>query len=256
MTLELQSSTPATLPIVFKNGLLVSTRDGPVYLLDEKTGKSQLHPFQPPLQPGTSVDWLGAAVTDGWRVGHRWRWSGDAYSNWVFKRNRISSWFPRCRLNPNLNLVAPLAILGNSLFSAARSVGADKIVSFDATELKSAGEWDVAGDVMWGPVRLEDQILVATDANELLCLDEQDVKWKAELPYGPLAGRPMASDGKLVFTSISGMIWQVDGQTGNELVHVDVGEPLGTGPVAFAGNRLLVCGGDGTVHIVNLPSSE
>ncbi len=255
VSLDLQSGAPAALPVVFNDSLLVCSREGPVYVLNEQTGKSRMHPFQPPLQPGASVDWLQAAVTmDGESV-----IVGDGQGR-LFQLGIQSEpspqLVPEAQAQTELKLVAPLAVLGNTLFSAARSVGADQIVSFDTAQLKSVGQWDVSGNVIWGPIQIDDQILVATDANELVCLDEQDVKWRAELPYGPLAGHPMVSNGKLIFTSVRGMVWQLDRQTGNELLQVDVGESLGTGPVAFAGNRLLVCGGDGTVHIVTLPSSE
>lgn len=255
VTLDLHSSTPAALPIAFKDSLLVSSREGPVYLLNEQTGQSRLHPFQPPLQPGTSIDWLRAAVTSDGESAIVADAGGRLFRLSI-QPDSTGQLVSQGEVQTQMNLVAPLAVLGNRLFTAARSVGADKIVSFDTSELKSAGEWEVSGRVIWGPVRLEDLILAATDANQLLCLGEDDVKWKAEMPYGPVAGHPMARDGKLIFTSISGMIWQTDRESGNELVHVDVGEPLGTGPVAFAGNRLLVCGGDGTVHIVTLPSAE
>ncbi len=103
----------------------------------------------------------------------------------------------------------------------------------------------------WGPARLGDGVLVASDANELIKLTgDPEPAWRTDLPFGPLAGEPLVIDGDFVFAAVSGQIWRVDGQTGKEIVRLDVGEPLGTGPVQFSGNRLLVCGGDGTVHIV------
>ena len=129
------------------------------------------------------------------------------------------------------------------------------MASFNTADLKPVHEWNLTGRVVWGPSRLQDGILVATDAKELLkVVGAAEPAWKAELNYGPLAGEPLVVGNDLVFASVDGVIWKVNGQTGEEITHLDVGEPLGTGPVQFSGSRLLVCGGDGTVHIVNLPN--
>ncbi len=72
------------------------------------------------------------------------------------------------------------------------------------------------------------------------------------LPYGPLAGAPLELDGHHVLASTRGVIWRVDTATGNELGKVDVGLPLGTGPV-LAGDQLLVGGHDGSLYRVEKP---
>ena len=84
---------------------------------------------------------------------------------------------------------------------------------------------------------------------------EPQPTWTVPLPYGPLAGEPLLDGDAILFASVSGIIWKVDAQTGEELAKIDVKEPLGTGPVVL-GKRLLVCGGDGTVHIVSAFSNE
>lgn len=255
VNLDLQSATPSTLPVSFQDGLLVGTSEGPVYLLDAKTGKAKVHPFQPPLQPGMTIDWLvPAAGDDGSAViadktGRAFRLSiSDGDRPQLVASTQVST---------EKKLIGRLAALGDSVFAAARDVGADMVVSWNAADLQPQSEWQLDGRVATGPTRIGNGVLVTTDNNEMIRWSGQaEPDWKIPMPYGPLAGEPLTVGQDLICASISGMIWKVDGGTGQETAQLDVGEPLGTGPIQFAGSRLLVCGGDGTVHIVGFPANE
>lgn len=99
-----------------------------------------------------------------------------------------------------------------------------------------------------------DRVMLATDEGALWCLDaEQKLLWKAILPYGPLAGAPQADGDGFLLAAAGGVVWRVDGATGEETgTKRDVGYPLATGPVAL-GDRLLVGGLDGTLYEIEKP---
>ncbi|MCP4192091.1 MAG: PQQ-binding-like beta-propeller repeat protein [Planctomycetaceae bacterium] len=256
VTLELQNERPAVLPTPFEEGLLVSTAAGPIYLLDVKTGKALVHPYLPPLQAEQKVDWLPAATTEDGLQAILADVEGRMYQLSV-KVGQKSQVTATAQAKVEKKMVGRLAVLADAVFAATRAARADAVASFKTADLTPVQEWKLTGRVTWGPARLGDGVLVASDANELIKLTgDPEPAWRTDLPFGPLAGEPLVIDGDFVFAAVSGQIWRVDGQTGKEIVRLDVGEPLGTGPVQFSGNRLLVCGGDGTVHIVTLPSDQ
>jgi hypothetical protein len=72
------------------------------------------------------------------------------------------------------------------------------------------------------------------------------------LACGPLAGRPAVQDQDLILASLSGVVWRVSGEDGKELKKIELGEPLGSGAVAFSRREpmLLISGADGTLLVI------
>ena len=66
----------------------------------------------------------------------------------------------------------------------------------------------------------------------------------------PGVGEPQLYEQGFVLATVAGSLWYLDATQGTILAQVNVAETLGTGPAQFAGNRFIVCGGDGTVHIL------
>jgi len=111
----------------------------------------------------------------------------------------------------------------------------------------------LGAECVWGPQRLGDHVLLATEDDRLYCLDAvQEIVWQVALPYGPLAGAPLEIDGHFVLAAQSGVIWRAEPATGNELAKIETGYPLGTGPVRL-GDGLLIGGQDGCLYKVPLP---
>ena len=253
LTLKLSGDPPAARPVGFGGGLLVPVRSGRVLLLDPQTGEAAAEPFQPALPAGTRVQWQSPTVTadgqyavliDGTGTLHRITLKSD----------------PRAHLDSGLQVdasvipVAAPAIRDSLVYVAARDVGKDRMVAFQVEDFQPAQEWVLSGRCVWGPYDAGDQVLVATDQNELWAFqDEAEPRWKIALPSGPLIGTPLPLGQDLVLASVGGAVCQLNGQTGEQLACVEIDEPIGTGPVQFAGNRFLVCGDDGTVHVLQLP---
>ena len=51
------------------------------------------------------------------------------------------------------------------------------------------------------------------------------------------------------------MVARVEAASGKELAKIETGRPLGTGPVLL-GNDLLLCGNDGTLHVVEAAGAK
>jgi hypothetical protein len=253
LTLATEGDVPAAVPTAFQDGLLLPTRGGRVHLFDVQTGRPAAHAFQPSLPAGAELKWQTPAVTednqqavliDGKGVLFRVAIKTDPQPHLAAALQVPTSAVP---------LAAPV-ILDQTVYVATRDVGNDRLVSFGLDDLQPVNEWALPGRLTWGPLRVGDVVLVATDADQLWAFEQQpEPRWKAALPYGRPVGEPLASGQDLVLASVRGTVWQISGQTGEELARVEIGEPVGTGPVQFSGNRLLVCGDDGTVHVINLP---
>lgn len=79
------------------------------------------------------------------------------------------------------------------------------------------------------------------------------MSWTVEMPYGPIVGNPLLSEESVMLAALSGTIWRVALDSGHELGHVVVGETLGTGPVHWDEETILLAGHDGTMYSVAAP---
>jgi hypothetical protein len=234
-------------PASFAGGLLAPTKAGQVLLLDPASGASRAEPFQPRLQSGVSLTWQEPAVLgpDEFAV-------TDGRTN--LYRVTIQS-LPK----PNLAVadtastpepvVAPLAAVGHVVYAA----DAHTLTAYELPKLSRGKQWPLGGRTVWGPRRIGQRVLLATDDDQLYCLTaDQELLWQVPLAHGPLAGAPAESGGRYVLASVAGRVWTIDAQSGKEAAVEDLGCPLGCGPALF-GDQLLLAGHDGTLYLVGKP---
>jgi hypothetical protein len=109
------------------------------------------------------------------------------------------------------------------------------------------------GRCVWGPRRVGEHVMLSTDDDQLLCLGGNgELAWRVQLPYGPLAGTPLAMGDEYTLAAASGVVWRVDARTGKQLGKIETGRPLGTGPVLL-GHQLLLGGRDGSLYKIERP---
>jgi outer membrane protein assembly factor BamB len=234
-------------PVFFQGGLLTPLDNGQVTLIDPVKGERQALPFQPRVEAGTKVLWQRPAI-----VG----------TDFVIVDNRRKLYRVELKTQPEASLqevaqaemeveiTSPLAAAGDTVYGVVRGVNSDTVVSFAAEDLAVGKEWALEGRVTWGPEALGEMVLVATDRDGLQCFETgQKLRWKTPLNYGPLVGTPLVQDGDLILASLPGIVWRISGADGTETQKTDIGQPLGSGPVVFAG-RLLLSAPDGTLLIV------
>ena len=237
-------------PIAFAGGLLAPCKIGQVFLLDPRSGDSLTEPFQPWLESGVELPWrlpadagkYGAVLADG--------------------RTRLYRVEIEQQPKPHLQardqqelsqpIVSPVAVIGDIVY-AVDAAGA--LAVFTLPQLTRAKQQDpvLSGRCVWGPRRVGGHVLLSTDDDRLLCLDGSgELRWRVQLPYGPLAGTPLEAGDQYILAALGGVVWRVEAMTGKELGKIDTGRPLGTGPVPL-GNQLLLGGRDGSLLEIERP---
>jgi len=215
-------------------------------------------PFQPKLEPNQKIQWRRPAVlADG-----REFVIADEQRN-IYRvgiKDQPQPNLTAAAMNKlEVDVVLRLAAAGDTVYGVVRGDSGDVIVAISAAELKVVKQFDLKGArVTWGPERIGAAVLVATasgsETSELRVFEAgAKERWaKPALMHGTPAGLPLVSGDNLVFASVRGSVWTMAAASGQEIGVAEVGEPLGAGPVAFR-DRLLLCGRDGTLHVIAMP---
>ncbi len=243
-------------PVSFAGGLIVPTDTGVVSLVDPRSGDDLVLPFQPKVEAGTRIQWRRPAVLPG---GKELVIADDKQN--VYRLAVKDQ--PRKHLAAveeftlEINIVSPLAAVGDLVYGAVRGQSADVVVALQTNGLKPSKEIALQGRVIWGPESVGDVVFVQSNVEGILCLDGTgQQRWAFESKsHGQLAGPPVAVNDAFVFSSIQGTVWSLAGDTGAEQGRIEIGEPLANGPVVF-GTRLLLCGTDGAMHVLAIPSPQ
>jgi|GEM_PF-888213 len=239
-------------PALFQGGLLTPLSSGRVLLLSPDTGEEVMRPFQPKLEAGVSFAWTTptALPPDG---------STAAVSDGLSRLFRITAQQqPQPHLDATVErpleglMESPLAATGEALYGVVRSKTGEQLRAYQSDDLAPVGTWPLTGRCSLGPVAIDGRVYAADD-NSLLCLGaERQLLWKHELEHGGLSRAPLVKDGDLIVVHQNGIVARLHADTGEETASIDVGEPLGNA-ASIVGQRLLVGGADGTLHLVNLP---
>ncbi|MFO7906544.1 MAG: PQQ-binding-like beta-propeller repeat protein, partial [Pirellulaceae bacterium] len=240
-------------PSPFGDGFIVPLKNGQIVLVDATTGAEQARPFHPRIEPATETNWHRAAVV---KEGAEFVIAnGDRQLYHVGIGDE-----PRRHLKElassrvGEDVVGPLASIGNAVFLTTHSTEDDTLVCFALPELKQVESWPLSGRLRWGPVRVGETVLVATDS-ELICMDARRKRqWTVPWEYGPVVGRPLLLDEQLLLATDSGTVLALDAAQGNVMGTVDVGEPLDWGPVVFQ-DQLYVASQSGVLFLVARPGS-
>jgi hypothetical protein len=239
-------------PIAWRGGIVAATRAGSVHWLDSHSGAPLAEPFQLPMKIGSRLS-SAALAADG----------NDAF---IISDGQLGLSRVGLRSEPlahlaelsSAHLAAPslgsLAILGKAVFLAERTGGTQMFILPDLQN-----GFDLprsSGRVVFGPERVGDAVLLATDRGELLCYGgDGKRKWQMPLPGGELSGVVSAGQNSLILCTRDGVVSQIDVASGNELASADLKQPLTSAPVVV-GNSVLVATMAGIVLKVTLPVSK
>ncbi|MHB8970355.1 MAG: outer membrane protein assembly factor BamB family protein [Pirellulaceae bacterium] len=242
----------ATLPPVpFAGGLLVPLKDGTLVSFDPLSGGQRPQAFHPSVAMGMVTQWNPPALMDGGQELIIANTRGLMYRVGLRDQSQLAELSSR---QLDGQLVGPLAAVGAACYGIVRSGTADVVMGFAVADLTTAQQWPLSGRLQWGPQRVGDCVLLATDT-ELVCLDgAQQQRWKTGLPHAPLVGQTLLKDSHVLLATADGFVLRVDPASGNVIAAVDVGEPLAFGPVLY-GDRLLVAGQSGVVFVLGIPSA-
>ena len=254
LELRVDPASLTNMPVLFGGNLLATSGLGQILVLDLLNGQQRPNPFQPKLYPGQRVAWRTPAVLeDATPQAVVWDGKGKMYrlalddadaTQLSMKAQRDIEW----------ELTDLLSAVGDTVYGVRRTVEKDQVVAFNVSDLAPGEKWDVEGRVSWGPARVGEAVFVATDASDLHCFQtKQQRKWTVTIPHGAIVGRPLELDTTFVFACQDGMLWRIAADTGEEVGQFNIGEPLGTGPVKYDANTLLVAGHDATMYVVATP---
>jgi len=250
---EIPLASPAsTAAVPWRDGFIVPTQIGQVYYFGSETGNQLGSPFQPPLAPEAKYNWLTPAV-----------FGSDEDSRLVLSDGVEKIYLINHLPDPNPHLEAEVeAEIGESPLNTRLAVLGDlvcagtadgRLAKFQLPSLAASPPLDLGAQIEWGPFVVGNHVLLATDTDELVCLDNQaQLAWRQPLKHGRPAGIPLASDNGVLLLWQAGGISQVDLDDGTEAKHVTLDHPVVAGPVPF-GKRLVLSSFDGTLLVINRP---
>ncbi|MCA9230534.1 MAG: PQQ-binding-like beta-propeller repeat protein [Planctomycetales bacterium] len=239
-------------PVIWGEGFVVPTNVGQVYLFDSISGEALGSPFQPPLVPGRTYQWLTPAVI------------GEGDSSRLLLSDGVESIYLVARLaspQPHLEAEAVSEVGPDALVTrlAATSdfvcagTSSGRLARYELPNLQAMPAVELGAQVEWGPYAAEEQIFFATDADEMVCIDSQgQFAWRQPLPHGQPTGKPLADDGAFFVSWRTGGLSRLALEDGTESEYVQLDQPVVAGPVAF-GRRAVLTAFDGTLLIVDLP---
>lgn len=254
----------------FADGLLLPLASGELTVLNYQTGAPKMAAFLPPREPGEVVRWTRPALVQ----------DGKELVIADDKKNLFRVGLSPPNTPPALKQLATavmstglgdrLAASGDQVYGVLPDPSGDILLRFNKRNLKQEQELPLQGKVFWGPEAVGDLVFVGVQSNnveaeaseadetsepatQLLCFDGTDKpRWQAPLPYGKLAGLPLAEGSNFILASVSGVVWRIAGDTGEELAKLEISESLQGTPVVF-GKVLMLPGAGGALHMVQIP---
>jgi outer membrane protein assembly factor BamB len=241
----------AGVPVAAAGGLVLPCTSGAIYWLNAE-GVLAAGPIQMSMTPGTRLTRCCCAtvgengeqfvVSDG---------LGGLYHLAIEKSPQ-----PQLKLLATARLsgppISPIAASGENVYIVDRG----KLLSLALPDLKPAATQQLdAQAVVFGPKRVGDMLLLATDRQKLVSIgSDGSIRWQVPLD-GNLAGSPIESAGTLIAATRDGLLLRLAADSGKELARVDLGEPLLGSPVV-AGSDVLVATADGVLLKVALPNKQ
>jgi outer membrane protein assembly factor BamB len=247
--------SPAAAPIPFQGGLLVPLRSGRVQLVDLATGKPQILPFMPPLEPGQEIAWTQPAVLA----------SQPGLFFIADQKRRLFRVGIKDQPVPHLtelaqgaldtDLIAPLIAAGDWLYSVVAGEEGDVLVAISPKTLTISQRWLQPGRCTGGPWAAGDAAVISLETGELICAEGGQIRWTTPPADLQPAGAPLTLSSKLIVTTTSGKVQVIDRISGQFLASAEIGEPLGAAVVSV-GQELLISGSDGVVHRLPMPGQS
>jgi hypothetical protein len=236
-------------PVRLGQGWIVPLALGQVHYVNAVDGAPLAAPFQPVLEPGDTRAWSTPGVTDNKVViaDGRSIYALELVSN---KPARLEE-FSRIEASGVDAVASRIAMAADQAFFARRD---GRLTALAAGSLELAGEVDLGALVLWGPYAIEDKVLVATGAGELICVTAEapdQIAWRVKIA-ADLVGPPLTQEGAFSVARRSGELLTKDLASGEAVGAMDVGQRLASGPVGY-GAGLMFSTPDGALVLTKKP---
>ncbi len=261
-------------PVSQSGRLLVAGVLGQVFCLEPSSWQLAGAPFQPRLENGRRYAWLGGLVSrtfleeaanaggdealDGAPSHELGTFLLAERGGDLFLLALATEPIPHLAVLVQTRLEHPLIGPLAELESFAYAVDDQfNLLAIERQGLQTTTVGQLAGPPRWGPQVVGNTVLVATEEDELLCLDASgQIRWRQPLLSAPLAGAPTLLGDDLILASVEGTIWKADLATGDPHGKLETGEPLARGAIvntAAETPRLLLTAADGSLLLTPVP---
>lgn len=233
-------------PTAFGDGWIAPLVVGQIFYLDSKSGSPLAAPFQPPLAPGQSVTWQPVSVVDESQL-----LATDGTEK-IYLIELQQSNAPalvavtEAAVGP-APLATPLVAHGGRAYAGTED---GRLAVVQLPSLDAADPIALPARVAWGPYRAGDHLVLRTENNELIAIDDSGSRsWQVATSKARFTGPPLVSNGAMVVALESGEVLKFSLSDGSEQARSDTGQPITSGPVVLNG-RLLVAAHDGALLVL------
>jgi hypothetical protein len=235
-------------PIAFADGLLVADPAGQFSLVDAARGKLLAASYQAPISLGSELTWCKPAVVPGKREAVVADSAGHIYRLGIADKP-VPNLAPLAAGKLSAPAVGEVAICGEY---AVVPDADGNLSTLTLADLKPAKSFSLGGRVAWGPRRVGDAVLVATE-HELFCLDKRpELAWHAPLENCIPLDTPLEHGNEFTLATSDGVVARIDLATGEVRKKVDLEQPLAGGPIA-SGANLILSSPDGSLILIKAP---
>jgi outer membrane protein assembly factor BamB len=235
----------------FGDGMLAPLSLGQVLYLNPTNGSPLAAPFQPRLEPGSTLRYSSPGTSDG------------TERQFAISDGRASIYLVTLadQPQPHLQMLAEEAVAGDPIVSPVvmmrdLAIGVTKsarLMRFGLPSLEAGGETKLSAPLAWGPYRVGERMFLATADGQLTCVSADGrIAWTATLAHGELVGPPIVIGDDVLVVYHKGVFERRTVADGQAAAALDVAVPLAAGPVPFLGRFVLTCH-DGTLLIVDRP---
>ncbi len=232
-------------------GFIAPLKIGQVFYFSSADGARLATPFQPRLEPQTTLDYKPAAAVGN--DGHQFVITDGHQKIYLVaiadKPQPHLEEVKQADVGPH-PIESPVVVLGDAAIAVA---GGKHLLRFHLPTLETVGDTGLPAPLEWGPYRIGDTLLLGTADDKLLALSATgEVKWQAPTRHGALAGPPLVLPDGVLLAYRKGVIERRAMSDGKLLATADLEQPVATGPVAFL-QHFVVSAGDGTLLVVDKP---
>ena len=249
---DIPQGTQIAAPTALKDLILVPCKSGQIFCLNPLTGQMAAHPFQPPLGVDSEVNWGQPAVFGNEGTSVVVSDGGTKLYYLELDTANESALMLRQEVELEHKLSRTLATSGLSMAAVHPAGFEDKLLIFQLPELEVQKTIDLQGRVYLGPMTSGNLLLIATDKEGIVAVDDtSELAWTFDTKGAEVTGHPLADKGTLIFSLKNGEVISIDASSGELIDSVNIGEPLIEGITKFK-NQIIVNGYDGTLHAVQL----
>jgi hypothetical protein len=235
----------------FGEGVLAPLSLGQVLYLNPTDGSPLAAPFQPRLEPGTSMRYSTPGAGD--RPERQFAISDGRTSVHLVALADMPQPHLQALATANVAddpIVSPMVLMRELALGVTKTA---RLMRYRLPELEASGDTQLSAPLAWGPYGIGERMFLATADGQMTCAAaDGNFAWTAPLAHGELVGPPLVISDEVLVVYRKGVFERRALADGQPVAALDVALPLAGGPVQFL-DRFVLAGHDGTLFIVDRP---